>query len=179
MSSYVETDDDGNNNDDDEDDDDDGAMFPGGAKFFVKMQSARKRGRYENRQKARQRSHTVDPGTGQDYLVFGALPSQIQLVPNEIKLLLRNIRGTMPKRALPPPCLIPRQRRALDKKDEARRCNLPRGRLLSFVIRSGVAFVLRRERDWTKETMRFPNPADESRPDSLTLSFRFLKWPGF
>lgn len=87
MSSYVETDDDGNNDDDDEDDDDDdGAMFPGGAKFFVKMQSARKRGRYENRQKARQRSHTVDPGTGQDYLVFGALPSQIQLVPNEIKL---------------------------------------------------------------------------------------------
>lgn len=56
--------------------DGDEATFPGGAKFFVKMQSARQRERHESRQKTRQRSRTVYPGrTGQDYLVFGALPS--------------------------------------------------------------------------------------------------------
>jgi len=61
LSSYVKTDDDGN---DDNDDDRDGAMFPGGAKFFVKMESARQRGWYESRQKTRQRSHTIDSGIG-------------------------------------------------------------------------------------------------------------------
>lgn len=120
LSSYVETDDDGDDGGGDE------ATFPGGAKFFVKMQSARQWGWYKSRQKTQQHSHTeMDPRrTDQDHLVFGALPSQIQLVSNKIRFFLQNTHGTMPKRMSLSP-LYPSPSADLDKKDEAKRCNFP------------------------------------------------------
>lgn len=148
LSSYVENDDDGGDGDE--------ATFPGGAKFFVKMQSARQRERHESRQKTRQRSRAVHPGrTGQDYLVFGALPSQIQLVSNEIRFFLQNIRGTMLRCITTPLPLRRTRRRRRMKKTRRGDAIFSRGRLLSLVIRRGVR-VACRERDWARGTMRFP-----------------------
>jgi len=164
LSSYVKTDDDGN---DDNDDDRDGAMFPGGAKFFVKMESARQRGWYESRQKTRQRSHTIDSGIGQNYFVSGALSAQIQLVSNEI--LLWNIRGTVSKRVAGFSRRA-RRRWILIKKRQSGAI-FPWGRLLSFVIRSRVRSASRERLD--EGNNQIPNPTDES--CRIAWRCRFLK----
>lgn len=59
------------------------------------------------------------------------------------------------------------------KKNDAKRCNFPRGRLLSFVIRSGVCW------DWVEGMRGDSQSGERVSLDNLTLSFSFLKWLDF